>query len=257
MERDYKSHLIRALKKNVRYDGRKKDEYREITVEYGLFHNAEGSARVKIGNTEVIAGIKLEANTPYSDRPDEGTIMVGVELTPIANPKFELGPPRIEAIELARVVDRGIRESHMINMKKLCIKAGELVWTVIIDIIPINDEGNLFDAASLAAMAALRDTKLPKLVDGKVDYEAEKTKETLPLEKEPISVTVIKVGDDFVVDPTIKEWALIDSRLSVAVGKDGVIHALQKGEEKTMTQEDIKTIIGIAKTKAKELRKKL
>lgn len=257
MERDNKKHLIRALKKNIRYDGRKRDEYRPISVEYGLYNNAEGSAKVKIGNTEVVAGIKLELNEPYPDCPDEGTIMVGVELTPLASPEFELGPPRIKSIELARVVDRGIRESHMIDMKKLCIKEGELVWTIIIDIIPLNDEGNLYDASSLAAMAALRDVKLPKVKDGKIDYDAEKTKEGLPLKKEPISITVIKVGDYFIIDPTLKEFELMDSRLTIAVGKDEVIHALQKGEEKTITKEDVKQVIKIGKEKSKELRKKL
>ena len=251
-----KTHLIKALKKDIRYDGRKKTEYRPITVEYGLFKNAEGSARVKIGGTEVIAGVKIEAREPYPDMPDEGTIMVGVELTPIANPNFELGPPRIEAIELARVVDRGIRESKMIDMKKLCIKKGELVWIVVIDIIPINDEGNLYDASSLAAIAAIKDAKMPKLVDGKIDYD-KKTNDGLKIDKEPISVTVLKIGDDFIVDPLIQEWEMMDARLTVAVGKDGVIHAMQKGEEKTLSLADIKAMIKIAKDKSTELRKKL
>jgi len=90
----------------------------------------------------VFAGVKLEIGTPYPDTPDEGGLMINTELIPLSNPEFESGPPGIQAIELSRVVDRGIRESKAIDMKKLCIEPKEKVWTVIVDIIPINDEGN-------------------------------------------------------------------------------------------------------------------
>ena len=54
-----KQHLIDSLRKGIRYDGRVLDEYRPIAIERDVTRNAEGSARVKLGDTEVIAGIKL------------------------------------------------------------------------------------------------------------------------------------------------------------------------------------------------------
>ena len=141
-----KNHIIKLLNQGIRLDGRKLEEFRQpLTVEKGSFPQAEGSARVQIGNTDVIVGVKLETMAPYPDQPDKGSIMVGAELLPMARPDFESGPPSIDSIELARVVDRGIRESNAIDTKKLCIKEGELVWTVIIDIYPINDDGNIID----------------------------------------------------------------------------------------------------------------
>ena len=47
------------------------------------------------------------------------------ELVPFASPMFESGPPREDAIELARVVDRGIRHSEIVDKKKLCITPGK------------------------------------------------------------------------------------------------------------------------------------
>ena len=155
MNSDLKQHITEALKQGLRFDRRKTNEFRKVTVEYGISKSAEGSARVKIGDTEVIVGVKLEVGEPYPDMPEEGTIIVGAELIPLSNPEFELGPPGIQAIELARVVDRGIRESKALDFKKLCIKKGEKVWLVLIDIIPINDTGNLLDAAALAALRGL------------------------------------------------------------------------------------------------------
>jgi len=254
MNKEKQNHIINYLKKNTRYDGRKKEDYRKISVETGLIKSAEGSAKVIMGDTEVIAGVKFEVGEPYPDSPDAGTMMVNVELLPISNPEFEAGPPKIQAIELARVVDRGIRESGAIDYKKLCIKEGELVWTVIVDITPINAAGNLFDASALATLLAIKDTKMPELEGNKINYK-KLTEKKLPMTSEPISVTVLKIGEHYVVDPIEDEEEVLDARLTVAVTKDNTICAMQKGGENPLTIKDIDGMIELATKKAKELRK--
>ena len=119
MKEELKEHINNSLKEDVRLDGRKKEEFRKIEIETGVIKTAEGSARVKCGNTEVIAGVKLDVGEPFPDIPDEGVLMVGAELLPLSNPEFESGPPSTESIEVARVIDRGIRESQAIDTKKL------------------------------------------------------------------------------------------------------------------------------------------
>ncbi len=258
MQSELKTHLLRALAKNVRYDGRKLLEYRPITVEYGISGSAEGSARVRIGGTEVLVGVKLETNKPYPDTPDQGNLMVNAELLALSNPAFESGPPGEQATEIARVVDRAIRESKSIDVHKLVIKPGEKVWGISIDICTINDEGNLQDAACLAVLAALQDTKMPKLTeDLNVDYDAEKTKEGLPLNREPVEVTVIKVGDHFFVDAISDEEKVIEARLTVAVTEKGTVCALQKGGEAPLSPEEVDKMIDIALKLAPTLRKAL
>jgi len=258
MYQELKTHLVRALTKGVRYDGRKLLEYRPITVEYGVSASAEGSARVRIGGTEVLAGVKLDVGEPYPDTPDQGNLMVNAELLPLSNPKFETGPPGEQANELARVVDRGIRESKCIDVKKLVIKSREKVWSVSIDICTINDEGGLQDAAALAVLAALKDARLPKLTeDGQVDYDAEKTKEKLPLTKDPVEVTVIKVGDQFFVDALTDEENVIEARLTAGITDKGLICAMQKGGSLPLTVEEIDKMLEIAQKLAPTLRKAL
>jgi exosome complex component RRP42 len=258
MNQDLKTHLLRALQKNIRFDGRKNLEYRPITVQYGVSASAEGSAIVKIGGTEVMAGVKLETGKPYPDTPDQGNLMVNAELLPLSNPAFETGPPGEQATELARVVDRAIRESKSIDVHNLVIAPGEKVWSVSIDICTINDEGGLQDAACLAALAALKNTKMPKLDENNdVDYDAEKTKEGLPLSKEPVEVTVIKVGDQFFVDALSEEETAIEARLTVAVTEKGMICAMQKGGATPLSPEEIDKMIEIAQKLAPLLRKSL
>ncbi len=249
-------HLLGAFNKGIRFDSRKLTEYRPIKVEYGVSKTAEGSARVKIGDTEVIAGVKLFVDKPYPDMPEDGSLMVGVELLPMASPEFEAGPPDVQSIELARVVDRGIREAKAIDTKKLCITAGEKVWIVSIDICAINDDGNLLDAAGLASLAALQDAVFPHYTGAKLDYRT-KTDKRLPLTKLPVGVTVYKMGNNLFVDPSLVEERVFDVRLTVTTIVGGVLCALQKGGDGQLTLDEIKQMVELGSQKADELRKYL
>lgn len=257
MNRIVRDQIILMLSKGMRIDRRGLLEYRKpIKIEYDVSSkSADGSARVKIGNTEVVAGVKMEVGEPFPDTPDDGVLIVGVELLPLSNPDFESGPPGIDAIELARIIDRGIRESEAVDLKKLCIKKEEKVWCIFLDVYPINDDGNLFDACAIAAIAALKDTKLPEYDNkkDKINYE-KRTNKGLPLKKLPIMVTVLKIENKFLIDPSSDEWDSMDSRLSVTTTEDGKICAMQKGGENKLTLDDIDKMIDIAYDKGKYLR---
>ncbi|MEM3507198.1 MAG: RNA-binding protein, partial [Candidatus Bathyarchaeia archaeon] len=154
--------ILDLLSKGKRIDGRFLLDFRELKIEYGVIEKANGSAQLSLGKTKVLVGIKVEIGEPFSDTPDEGVLTVNAELVPLASPSFEPGPPDENSIELARVVDRGIRESKAIEMEKLCIKSGKNVFVVFVDVYVLNHDGNLIDAAALAALAALLNTKIPK-----------------------------------------------------------------------------------------------
>ena len=96
---EQKAHVEKALKEDLRYDGRKKEDFREIMIEYDISKSAEGSVRVKIGDTEVLAGVKMGVEAPYPDTPDTGNLMVNVELLPLSSARFEPGPPSMEAMK--------------------------------------------------------------------------------------------------------------------------------------------------------------
>ena len=113
--------LLKLSSEGKRADGRRFDEFRNIKIEVNVINKAEGSAKVTIGNTQVISGIKIDIGEPYPDSPDSGVMTTAAELIPMASPDFEAGPPDQESIELARVVDRGIRESQIIDVDQLCI----------------------------------------------------------------------------------------------------------------------------------------
>jgi len=255
-----KQRIIQYLKEGKRFDGRKIDEFRNIEIKTGISNKAEGSASVKFGKTEVYAGVKMDVMEPYSDGPADGTLTVGFELSPIASPDFDIGPPTIDAIEIGRIVDRGIRESGFIDFSGLCIKEGEKVWGIYVDIYAVNGSGNLLDVASLAALAALADARIPVYDEKKekVDREKELTDKKLPLNKEAMAfnMTFHKLGDKIIIDPTAEEEQISDYRISIAVcsnkGKPR-ISSIQKGKGGAISHEEMETILNLLEHKFNEL----
>ena len=247
------NYVEEKLDKGHRVDGRKFDEVRKIEIETEISKNAEGSARCRLGETEVIVGVKLDVGEPYPDSPDKGTIIVNAELGPISNPDFSSGPPGSNATEVARLVDRGIRESGAIDFKKLCIRSGEKIWMLFIDIYTENDAGNLIDASCYGALAALKDLRIPKLENDKVVY-GEYSKDKLKLEKLPVTFTFGKIGKHIIVDPSMDEEKFLDARISTGV--DGTqIHSMQKNGDGTFTSDEVSSMIDIAMKKQDEVRK--
>ena len=232
-----------------RIDGRKRFERRDIELEINVLGNAEGSAKVVWGGTIVYAGVKFALREPYPDRPADGSLMTSAELRPVANLKYEPGPPSPESIELGRVVDRGIRESGCIGMESLCIVPGESVWNVNLDIHVMSDKGNVFDACAFAGIAALRTAIVPaERFDVGEDHH-------LPVSKTPIMCSYKKVGGIFVYDPSEEEELGGDERIHITLGDDGHVHSLQKGLKGVFSTSEFAEIFANANEQANELRK--
>jgi exosome complex component RRP42 len=254
-----KKNVLESMNKAERLDGRGLFDMRPIETRFKISINSEGSVSVKIGKTEVVAGIKMNTAEPYPDHEKEGTLSTGMDLLPLSSPNFEYGAPTIEAVEIARVVDRGIRESRFIDFEKLCIKEGEKVWGINIDLATINDDGNLIDAGALAAILALLVARMPVYDEeaGRVK-SGEFTDKPLPLKLEnmPLTMTFFKIGDKIFIDPTREEEDTTDGRVTVEVskaGKEEMINAMQKGGECTFSVEEIEIMMEEAKKIFKKL----
>ncbi|MCW4049390.1 MAG: exosome complex protein Rrp42 [Candidatus Bathyarchaeota archaeon] len=237
-----------------RMDGRELLEFRELEIKTNFLAKAEGSAEVRLGKSHVIVGVKAGVGHPFDDTPDKGVMMVSSEFTPVAHPTWEPGPPNEASIELARVVDRGIRAAEVIDMSKMCLISGEKVYLIFVDLYVLNYDGNLIDACSAGAMAALNTAEIPvyKVTKGKVEL-TDKTKK-LKLGAQPIAITVVKIGNDLIVDPSADEEEVLDGRITITVDEKGTINAIQKRGAVGFTVDEIKKCINIAKEKTAEIR---
>jgi len=247
LKKDFIHNLIVEGK---RADGREFEEMRNISVRTNVIDKAEGSAYVKYGETKILVGIKLQKGTPFPDSPGDGIIMTGMELNPLASPDFEAGPPREEAIEMSRIVDRGIRESHSIDLKKLCIKEGELVWMVFIDISVINNAGNIVDASCLAAIAALMTTTIPE------SAAHEFPSMPMPIQNMPVGITVVSIDNHLILDPSLDEETVCDTKLTVITDSEGALSGLQKSGASPLLPETVMNMVNLGREKAAELRER-
>ncbi len=243
------------INEGERLDERDLGEFRDIEVETDYIPTtAQGSAKVTIGDTQVIAGISVAVEEPYPDMADQGMLVTNAELAPMADREYESGPPREPGIELARVVDRGIRESEAVDLQKLCIEEGEAAYTVFVDIHILNNDGNLIDAASLAAIAALKTGYIPEYDEETEEINHEEKRMDIPLQDEVITLTGHKIKDKIIWDPTSEEEEAKDARLTVSVTENGNVVSMQKGGKEPITTEEISEIISQVEERTTEFR---
>jgi len=250
-----KKSVLETLKKGEREDGRKFDEIREIEIQEGYVPKAEGSCLVKLGGTQVLVGVKMDVGEPYSDHEKEGNMVTNAELVPIAAPIYYSGPPSPESIELARVVDRGIRESKMIDFEKLCIIEGEKVWTALIDLHVLDFNGNLFDTATIGAIKALWNTKMPKYDKETNNISRQEYEGKVPVQFKPITATFAKIGNAIVIDPSLIEEKVADAKMVISIRDDDHMAAAQKIGKGSFTKQELDQMLETAIKKTKEIRK--
>ncbi len=254
IQKELKRDSVRALlAQGRRADERGKMDMRSIKVEKGVLGNAEGSALCLLGKTQVLCGIKFDVATPFPDRQKEGVLATGAEFTPLGSHLFEPGPPSVESIELARVVDRGIRSSNAIDLNSFFIEEGK-VLALYLDLYVLDHDGNLFDAAMLAGMAALMDTRMPKLEGTKIIRTESAGK--LPLAASVVSCTFAKIDAMHLLDPTLDEQKAMDGRMTIATTPTHMC-AAQKSGWAGYTQKDIMELVDMSFQKGSQLRRSL
>jgi len=232
------THILDLAAEGKRLDGRGPDEYRAISVEPGFVATADGSALVRLGDTAVLAGIKLEPGKPFPDTPNAGVLTTNAELIPLSSPTFEPGPPQPGAIEVSRVVDRAIRAAETIDLTRLCVTPGEKSWICYVDLHVLDHSGNLIDAASLAAVSALAHATVPAK-----RFEVADADYPLAVNHYPVECTFVRLGDTIVVDPTFDEERAAQGRITVATDEVGQVVAMQKGLVGAFSPEDVKDIV--------------
>lgn len=240
-----KNHIKKNLKNGIRIDERSLWEFRDISIDTDIVEAAEGSADVRLGNTRIMTGLKYDIGTPFPDLPDEGVCTVMAELLPLASPLFERGPPDEQSIELARVVDRGIRHADCIQTKRLCIKEKEAVYILFLDMYVINYSGNLIDCGGIGALAALVSAQLPEGKWNEETGESEWTGNYIKPEELvnelPIAITFGKLDDILFVDPSLPEELVIDGSVTFSCTEEKIT-SIQKSGSATFTFDEIREL---------------
>ncbi|MEZ0290242.1 MAG: exosome complex protein Rrp42 [Sulfolobales archaeon] len=251
-----KNAILTLLSKGSRIDDRGFEDPREISFRTQLIPNANGSAYVELGGTKVLVGIKLEIGSPFPDTPGEGNLIVNAEFLPHASPVFEPGPPDERAIELARIIDRSLRDIRAVDLGKLVLIPGRKVWNLFIDIYIVDYDGNVIDASSLATQLALSTARIPKAKTDQTTGEIVLSKEEydpVPLVKRVVTASIAKITDEstgaryYLSDPSLEEEMISDTLITIAYSEDGLIAGIQKSGIQSIHQEDIQRVISQAR----------
>lgn len=135
------------------------------------------------------------------------------------------------------MVERALRESNAIDTESLCILSGSKVWAITVTMTVLDHSGNLIDACSAAALAALLHFRRPSVTvdrEGNVKVHSWKDQEPAPLaiHHTPVSVTFgfleTEDGEVSVVDPSEEEELVLSGTMSVSMNGHGDICSIQK-----------------------------
>ncbi|CAG9461666.1 unnamed protein product [Pedinophyceae sp. YPF-701] len=235
--------VLEGVATGVRGDGRKAEDFRRIAIETGVIPQANGSAKVSLGDTQVLVGVKAELATPSPDAPDRGFLRFSVECPAVASPMYIGKRGQEAANELAQSLERALGAGKSgrgaaIDLSTLKIVSGKACWAVWVDCIVLSNSGSTIDACSIGVRAALMGTRMPKVSvadESSSEPEIEVDDEpgsAWPLDTAnvPLVVSVHALGPRAVVDCTAVEEACASCAVEVCVDDGGrVVGVSQRG----------------------------
>ncbi|KAM4595403.1 exosome complex component RRP45 [Fundulus diaphanus] len=252
-ERDF---LLKAIEEKKRLDGRQTYDYRKIKITFGTDY---GCCFVDLGQTRVMAQASCELVAPKDSRPNEGIMSFNLELSPMASPAFEQGRQSELSVKLNRQLERCLRNSRCIDTESLCVVSGEKVWKIRVDVHTLNNDGNLMDAASVAAISALCHFRRPD-----VGIQGEEVTVYSPEERDPIPLSIYHMpisvsfaffqqGTYLLVDPCEREERVMDGLLMIAMNKHREICSIQSSGGIMLLKEQVMRCSKIASVKVSEI----
>nr|XP_046259084.1 exosome complex component RRP45 [Scatophagus argus] len=252
-ERDF---LLKAIEEKKRLDGRQTYDYRKMKITFGTDY---GCCFVDLGKTRVMAQVSCELVAPKESRPNEGIMFFNIEMSPMASPAFEQGRQSELSVKLNRQLERCLRNSKCIDTESLCVVSGEKVWQIRVDVHMLNHDGNLMDAASIAAITALCHFRRPDVgIQGdEVTVYSPEERDPIPLSiyHMPISVSFsfFQQGTYLLVDPCEREERVMDGLLMIAMNKHREICSIQSSGGIMLLKEQVMRCSKIASVKVSEI----
>ncbi|KAL2316545.1 hypothetical protein Fmac_030421 [Flemingia macrophylla] len=256
------NHFIQGgIAQDLRCDGRKRLAYRPISVETGVIPQANGSARVRMGATDVIASVKCRLNFESQAccnliKEKSRYILTAVQLQSQLLRSHSIGFRGRGGDELAAELSIALQRCLLggksgtavvlmlvfffsgagINLSSLIVVERKICWDLYIDGLVVSSDGNLLDALGAAIKAALSNTGIPRVQvaaetsnneQPEVDVSDE---EFLQFDTAgiPVIVTLTKVGRHYIVDATSEEESQLSSAVSISANRQGNICGMTK-----------------------------
>ena len=230
----------------ARADGRLPDQLRTISFEANIAPNATGSVLVRFGNTQVICAATIEANVPTWMKQQGvkgGWLTAEYSMLPYSTLERkgrDIAKGRIDGrtVEIQRLIGRSLRA--IINLEKL---GQHTLW---IDCDVLQADGGTRTASITGAYLAAR-LAVQKLIDARRIPEN-------PLSDSVAAVSVgIYEGRELLDLPYVEDRdAEVDFNV-VMTGRGQFVEVQGTGEESTFSQEQLQSLLTLAKKGIQEL----
>ena len=202
---------------SVRADGRRPDELRPITLTLGVQKWAEGSCRIRVGDTEVLCAATIEDRVPPHLR-GKGTGWVTAEysMLPGSSPERVQRKVSGRSQEIQRLIGRSLRS--VCDMAVL----GERVITVDCDV--LQADGGTRTASITGAYIALHDALSQWMAAGKIA--------SIPLTEQVAATSVGMVDGALLLDLEYSEDSIAEVDMIVVMdGRGRFIEVQGTGEQ--------------------------
>ena len=192
------AYTLQGAAADMREDGRARLDFRHLSLEVGLLPQTSGSARLRIGGTEVLVGVVAVLAEPPATTPDMGRLVVAVGCGPGGDAAVAAGLPEYTSTgggSLGSSSTASSQAQHSLledkrvwlegalaqlygpttmggPLRALCIAPGRQCWELRVHVQLIRADGCPLDAASLAIRAALHATRVPRVAVAATASEA-------------------------------------------------------------------------------------
>lgn len=194
-------------------------------VEQIRFGRENGQVMVRIGQTKVITQSVLKIISPRAGKPNEGDLKINIDFAALGHSaEFNQQTNTVSEmrVEISNFIDKVLKSSRATDREGLCIIQGKLAWSLTVEMQLLNDDGNLIDAFFMAAVLALKNTRLPEVSmkgDNILLNNSPEKQHYLNVHHIPVCTTFYFIPKmEFpIVDASAKEERLASARLSICM----------------------------------------
>lgn len=251
-----KTFILHGVEDNLRSDGRARGDLRPLVLETGVVSHASGSCHLRLANTDILVGVKTELESPLPGQPNQGRLEFFVDCSANATPSFEGRGGESLATSISGVLSRAYNSQQVLDLSQLVVVPGHTCWILYVDILVLELGGNIYDAVSIAVKAALATTRIPRLsvtsVEGGepeieiTDSVGTDSYHSVDVSSCPVLVTMARIGNHCIVDPSPEEEECSSATLLLAVTPGGKLSTVRKLGEGSFHPSTIMTAVKTA-----------
>lgn len=234
--------------KGQRADGRKLRETRDLKLETDAIKTADSSSLVKFGSTSLVCGCICRLVNQGTESSEK--INIKVELPPICSGPTDNKSQLTEHL-LTRTLKNILYDSNCIDEQSLIVDEIDSYWSIDIEVICLNYDGSILDAALVAILSSLKRLTL-------TDKSKPVANRVITINSIPICLSFALIANYVISDPTSEEERIAETMFSISVdASENELCHINKLGGKAVPNKTIFDCLELTKTRAQEIKKVL